>query len=59
MNSWKSKSYSFDICFCSAACKNIDCHRNKKSEHYHKMLKQCFDGIHSECDFGVECNDRR
>ena len=30
-----------------------------KSCPYSKMLKHCYEGRHSECDFGGKCNDRQ
>ena len=54
---WYSEDYSFDICFCGLDCENIECHRNKRSEHYKAMIKQ--QGFQSMSDFGGKCDGRK
>ena len=45
----------FDYCFCGSDCKNDECARNKGSKSFAAMLKACYKGIHTECDFSKEC----
>ena len=54
---WKYTGSSHDICFCLADCEETDCHRNKKSEFYKKVVS----GNHfiSMADMSWNCGDYR
>jgi len=56
VRSWKCRSASWDISFCSSDCKDAECDRNHASKLYQDMIKDA-DYLHSECDFSKSCDD--
>lgn len=54
---WKYTGESSDICFCLSDCKETDCHRNKKSEFYKKVVSE--NHFVSMADMSWNCGDYR